>query len=75
MKRHELRPEITGWAQINGASGLAWTERFEKDVWYVENRGLLIDVKILFMTYSWLVTEGWNKSVSIEQVEACRGNP
>ena len=50
MKRHEVRPGITGWAQIHGASGLAWTERFEKDVWYVENPGLRIDVKIFFMT-------------------------
>ena len=75
MKRHEVRPGITGWAQIHGASGLAWTERFEKDVWYVENRGLSIDLKILFMTCLWFVGERRKKSVSDEPVEAFQGNP
>ncbi len=75
MKRHDVQPGITGWAQIHGASGLAWTERFEKDVWYVENRGLGIDLKILFMTCLWFVAAGWKKSGAADQVEAFRGNP
>jgi len=75
MKRHEVRPGITGWAQIHGTARLAWTERFEKDVWYVENRGLKIDLKILFMTCLWFVRAGWKTSASVEQVEAFRGNP
>lgn len=75
MKRHEVRPGITGWAQIHGAARLAWTVRFEKDVWYVENRGLKIDLKILFMTCLWFVRAGWKTSASVEQVEAFRGNP
>ena len=59
MKRHEVRTGITGWAQIHGASGLAWTERFEKDIWYIKNRSIHIDLKILFMTCSWFVAVGW----------------
>ena len=75
MKRHEVRPGITGWVQIHSAAGLAWTERFEKDVWYVEKRGLKIDLKILFMTCSWFIRAEWKTSGSVEQVEAFRGNP
>lgn len=49
-RRHEVRPGITGWAQVNGRNALSWEDRFELDVWYVENRSLLLDVKILAMT-------------------------
>jgi len=49
-RRHEVRPGITGWAQVNGRNNLAWEQRFEADVWYVENQSLVLDLKILFMT-------------------------
>lgn len=49
-RRHEVRPGITGWAQVNGRNAVSWPERFELDVWYVENRSMLLDMKILFMT-------------------------
>jgi sugar transferase EpsL len=49
-KRHDARPGITGWAQINGRNAISWDEKFELDVWYVENRSLLLDIKILFLT-------------------------
>jgi len=49
-RRHELRPGITGWAQVNGRNALSWDEKFELDVWYVENRTLWLDIKILFLT-------------------------
>ena len=49
-RRLEVRPGITGWAQINGRNALTWPEKFELDVWYVEHRSLWLDVKILFMT-------------------------
>ena len=49
-RRHEIRPGITGWAQVNGRNALSWDEKFELDVWYVENRNLWLDLKILFMT-------------------------
>ena len=49
-RRHDVRPGITGWAQINGRNALSWEEKFELDVWYVENRTLWLDIKILFLT-------------------------
>ncbi len=49
-RRHEVRPGITGWAQVNGRNALGWDERFRLDVWYVEHRTLWLDFKILFMT-------------------------
>lgn len=49
-RRHEVKPGITGWAQINGRNALSWEEKFELDVWYVENRTLWLDIKILFLT-------------------------
>ena len=49
-RRHEVRPGITGWAQINGRNALSWEEKFELDVWYVDNQSLWLDIKILFKT-------------------------
>ncbi|QHJ70557.1 sugar transferase [Planococcus halotolerans] len=50
LKRHEVRPGITGWAQVNGRNAISWEKKFEYDVWYVENRSFFLDIKILFMT-------------------------
>ncbi len=49
-RRHAVRPGITGWAQVNGRNALAWEERFELDLWYVEHRSFWLDLKILAMT-------------------------
>ncbi|MBQ23757.1 MAG: sugar transferase [Alcanivorax sp.] len=49
-RRHDVRPGITGWAQVNGRNALSWEEKFELDVWYVENRTLWLDIKVLFLT-------------------------
>ncbi len=49
-RRHEVRPGITGWAQINGRNALCWEDKFKLDVWYVDNRSLWLDIKILFLT-------------------------
>jgi lipopolysaccharide/colanic/teichoic acid biosynthesis glycosyltransferase len=49
-KRHDLKPGITGWAQINGRNALSWRKRFELDVWYVDNHTFFLDLKILLMT-------------------------
>lgn len=49
-RRHEVRPGVTGWAQINGRNALSWEDKFRLDVWYVEHRSLWLDIKILFMT-------------------------
>lgn len=50
MRRHEVRPGITGWAQVNGRNALSWEERFRLDVWYVDHRSLWLDMKILLLT-------------------------
>ena len=51
-RRHEVLPGITGWAQVNGRNGLSWKEQFELDLWYVENRSFLLDLKFLCLTIS-----------------------
>jgi lipopolysaccharide/colanic/teichoic acid biosynthesis glycosyltransferase len=48
--RHQVRPGVTGWAQINGRNALSWPEKFELDVWYVEHRTLWLDIKIIALT-------------------------
>ena len=50
MRRHEVRPGITGWAQVNGRNAITHTKKFEYDVWYVDNLSLSLDLKIIFMT-------------------------
>ncbi|SHH77198.1 sugar transferase [Desulfofustis glycolicus DSM 9705] len=49
-RRHEVRPGITGWAQVNGRNALSWEEKFALDVWYVENQSLWLDMKIITLT-------------------------
>ena len=49
-RRHEVRPGVTGWAQVNGRNTLSWEEKFKLDVWYVDNRSLWLDIKVLFLT-------------------------
>ncbi len=49
-KRHNVKPGITGWAQVNGRNAISWEQKFEYDVWYVENLSFLLDMKILWMT-------------------------
>jgi lipopolysaccharide/colanic/teichoic acid biosynthesis glycosyltransferase len=49
-RRHEVRPGITGWAQVNGRNNITWEEKFELDVWYVDNVSFILDMKILFLT-------------------------
>ena len=50
MRRHEVKPGITGWAQVNGRNAISWEEKFELDVWYVDHRSFWLDLKILYMT-------------------------
>lgn len=49
-RRHEVRPGITGWAQVNGRNAISWEDKFKLDVWYVDNRNLWLDIKILYLT-------------------------
>jgi lipopolysaccharide/colanic/teichoic acid biosynthesis glycosyltransferase len=49
-RRHEVRPGITGWAQVNGRNAIGWDDKFKLDIWYVDNQSLLLDIKILWLT-------------------------
>lgn len=50
MRRHEVKPGITGWTQVNGRNSISWEDKFKLDVWYVDNHSFILDVKILFLT-------------------------
>lgn len=63
VRRHEVRPGITGWAQVNGRNAISWTRKFELDVEYVDQVSFLIDLKIMWLTFIKVVkTEGVNQS-------------
>lgn len=65
-KRHQVKPGITGWAQINGRNAISWQQKFEYDVWYVENLSFVLDVKIFFLTFLKVFkSEGINKEGSM----------
>ena len=49
-RRHEVKPGITGWAQVNGRNAISWDEKFDLDVWYVDNQSIWLDIKILLLT-------------------------
>ncbi len=51
MRRHEVRPGITGWAQVNGRNNISWKKKFEYDVWYVDHLSFWLDLKILYLTF------------------------
>ncbi|HEX5150793.1 MAG TPA: sugar transferase [Parafilimonas sp.] len=51
IRRHEVKPGITGWAQVNGRNAITFTERFKMDVWYINNKSFLLDMKILWLTF------------------------
>jgi hypothetical protein len=62
-RRHEVRPGITGWAQINGRNGISWQKKFELDLYYVDNINFMLDCKIVFMTIKKIIIrEGINQS-------------
>ncbi|WP_278036332.1 sugar transferase [Flavobacterium nitratireducens] len=50
-RRHDVRPGITGWAQVNGRNAISWQKKLELDVWYVDNLSLLVDLKVFFLTF------------------------
>ena len=62
-RRHNVKPGITGWAQINGRNSISWNEKLDMDVWYVDNKSFLLDLKILFLTlFKVIKQEGINKN-------------
>ncbi len=73
-RRHEVRPGITGWAQVNGRNAISWTKKFELDVWYVDHCSFLLDLKIIFLTVKKVfVREGISSDTSLT-MEPFTGN-
>lgn len=73
-RRHEVKPGITGWAQINGRNTVGWADKFEMDVWYVENISFLLDLKILWLTAMKVVKSEGVSSATSATMEKFRGN-
>lgn len=73
-RRHEVRPGITGWAQVNGRNAISWTRKFELDVWYVDHCSFFLDLKIIFLTIKKVfVREGISSDTSVT-MEAFTGS-
>ena len=65
-RRHEVRPGITGWAQVNGRNAISWEQKFNFDVWYVDNISFIVDIKIMFLTLLKVIKrEGINQNTEI----------
>lgn len=65
-RRHDVLPGITGWAQVNGRNAISWEQKFEYDVWYVDNQSFLLDLKIMWMTFLKVINRsGVNSKTSV----------
>lgn len=73
-RRHDVRPGITGWAQVNGRNAISWQQKFEYDVWYVENISLTLDFKIVVMTIVKIFKREGINSASSATMEVFKGN-
>lgn len=62
-RRHEVRPGVTGWAQVNGRNAVSWDEKFEMDVWYIDNRSFWLDLRILWLTVKKVI---WRDGISAD---------
>lgn len=74
-RRHEIRPGITGWAQVNGRNSVAWEDRFNLDVHYVDNHNFLFDLKIIFMTLLKVFRRSDVNSINHPTMERFQGTP
>jgi lipopolysaccharide/colanic/teichoic acid biosynthesis glycosyltransferase len=73
-RRHEVKPGITGWAQVNGRNAISWTQKFAFDVWYVDHQSFWLDIKILFLTVAKVFkAEGISSATSVT-MEKFKGN-
>lgn len=73
-RRHEVRPGITGWAQCHGRNAISWKEKFELDVWYVDNLSFLTDLKVIFITIMKVIKRADISSVTSATMEPFNGN-
>lgn len=74
LKRHDVRPGITGWAQVNGRNAISWQQKFAFDVWYVENVSMSLDFKILYLTFIKVIKRDGISAAGQATMEAFKGN-
>jgi len=75
-KRHDVKPGITGWAQVNGRNAISWEQKFDYDIWYVEHQSFWLDMKILWMTFLKVVNRSdisSDTAVTMEKFEGTKG--
>jgi undecaprenyl phosphate N,N'-diacetylbacillosamine 1-phosphate transferase len=72
-RRHEVKPGISGWAQVNGRNAISWNQKFEYDVWYVEHLSFLLDLKIIFLTVKKVLVRENISSTTSATMEIFRG--
>jgi undecaprenyl phosphate N,N'-diacetylbacillosamine 1-phosphate transferase len=73
-QRHKVRPGITGWAQVNGRNAISWQQKFEYDVWYVQNLSFLLDLKIVYLTLKKVIKREGINSTTSPTMEVFTGN-
>ena len=73
-RRHEVRPGITGWAQVNGRNSISWKQKFEHDVWYVDNISFKLDMKIIYLTIKNVIKRDGINSATCATMEYFNGN-
>ncbi|WP_394145882.1 sugar transferase [Vibrio atypicus] len=73
-RRHDVRPGVTGWAQVNGRNAISWEEKFKLDVWYVDNQTIFIDIKILILTIKKVLLKEGITADGHVTTEAFKGN-
>ena len=73
-RRHEVKPGITGWAQVNGRNAITWGEKFDLDVWYVDNQSIWLDIKILWLTVKKVIMRDGINQVGQSTMENFKGN-
>lgn len=73
-RRHNVKPGITGWAQINGRNAISWQEKFNLDLWYVDNQGFMLDIKILFITILKVISQDDISANNHETMPEFKGN-
>lgn len=74
-RRHDVRPGITGWAQVNGRNAISWEEKFEYDVYYVEHQSLALDLKIIWLTFRKVIKSEGVNSATAATMEVFTGSP
>lgn len=72
-RRHDVKPGITGWAQVNGRNAISWEQKFEYDVWYVDNQSFALDMKILWLTFLKVIKRSDIHSSTSATMEAFKG--